>query len=105
MEFADVIGDDEAQTPFELLRDKNLLGEVDGLLEALDPARKKSFRSALAGRWKAEDAGRWLVRTLALRESVFANYRTLHWPSSAARLARERTLPTKQREWQPNKRE
>src|SRR5881275_83560 len=25
-EFAEVIGDDEAQTPFELLRDKNLLG-------------------------------------------------------------------------------
>jgi len=41
MEFGDVIGDDEAQTPFELLRDKNLLGEVDGLLEALDPREKK----------------------------------------------------------------
>jgi len=36
-EFAEIIGDDEAQTPFELLRDKNLLGEVDGLLEVLDP--------------------------------------------------------------------
>lgn len=41
MEFGDVIGDNEAQTPFELLRDKNLLGEVDGLLEALDPREKK----------------------------------------------------------------
>ena len=40
-EFAEVIGDDEAQTPFELLRDKNLLGEVDGLLEVLDPREKK----------------------------------------------------------------
>jgi RNA polymerase primary sigma factor len=40
-EFAEVIGDDEAQTPFELLRDKNLLGEVDGLLEMLDPREKK----------------------------------------------------------------
>jgi len=40
-EFGDVIGDNEAQTPFELLRDKNLLGEVDGLLEALDPREKK----------------------------------------------------------------
>jgi len=40
-EFGDMIGDDEAQTPFELLRDKNLLGEVDGLLEALDPREKK----------------------------------------------------------------
>src|SRR6266478_5229265 len=36
-ESAEVIGDDGAQTPFELLRDKNLLGEVDGLLEVLDP--------------------------------------------------------------------
>jgi RNA polymerase primary sigma factor len=40
-EFGEVIGDDEAQTPFELLRDKNLLGEVDGLLEALDPRERK----------------------------------------------------------------
>jgi RNA polymerase primary sigma factor len=39
--FSEVIGDDEAQTPFELLRDKNLLGEVDGLLEVLDPREKK----------------------------------------------------------------
>jgi RNA polymerase primary sigma factor len=40
-EFGEVIGDDEAQTPFELLRDKNLLGEVDGLLEVLDHREKK----------------------------------------------------------------
>src|SRR5213596_4163677 len=40
-EFGEVIGDDEAQTPFELLRDKNLLGEVDGLLEVLDPRERK----------------------------------------------------------------
>jgi len=84
-EFGDVIGDNEAQTPFELLRDKNLLGEVDGLLEALDPREKKiiSQRFGLDGgkprRWKM------LVRTLALRESVFANYRTLLWRSCAAR--------------------
>src|SRR5712675_3757880 len=40
-EFAEVIGDDEAQTPFEMLRDKNLLGEVDGLLEVLEPREKE----------------------------------------------------------------
>ena len=40
-EFAEVIGDDEAQTPFELLRDKNLLGEVEGLLEVLDHRERK----------------------------------------------------------------
>jgi RNA polymerase primary sigma factor len=39
-EFGDMIGDDEAQTPFELLRDKNLFSEVDGLFEALDPREK-----------------------------------------------------------------
>jgi RNA polymerase primary sigma factor len=40
-EFSEVIGDDEAQTPFELLRDKNMLGEVEGLLEVLDPRERK----------------------------------------------------------------
>ena len=40
-EFAEVIGDDEAQTPFELLRDKNLRGEVDGLIALLDSREKK----------------------------------------------------------------
>ncbi|HEV3098614.1 MAG TPA: RNA polymerase sigma factor RpoD/SigA [Candidatus Udaeobacter sp.] len=40
-EFGEVIGDDKAQTPFELLRDKNLLGEMDRLLEVLDPRERK----------------------------------------------------------------
>ena len=40
-EFGAVIGDEEAQTPFELLRDKNLLGEVDGLIAVLDSREKK----------------------------------------------------------------
>ncbi|HSS16245.1 MAG TPA: RNA polymerase sigma factor RpoD/SigA [Candidatus Dormibacteraeota bacterium] len=35
-EFGEVIGDEETQTPFELLRDKNLLHEMDGLLDVLD---------------------------------------------------------------------
>jgi RNA polymerase primary sigma factor len=35
-EFGEVIGDEEAQTPFELLRDKNLLHEMAGLLDVLD---------------------------------------------------------------------
>jgi len=35
-EFGEVIGDEEAQTPFELLRDKNLLREMDGLFNVLD---------------------------------------------------------------------
>ena len=40
-EFGAVIEDDEAQTPFESLRDKNLLGEVDGLIAVLDAREKK----------------------------------------------------------------
>src|SRR5437762_3311038 len=39
--FGEMIGDEEAQTPFELLRDKNLRGEVDGLIEVLDGREKK----------------------------------------------------------------
>jgi len=34
-------GDEDAQTPFELLRDKNLRNEVGGLLDVLDDREKK----------------------------------------------------------------
>jgi RNA polymerase primary sigma factor len=40
-EFGAIVGDEEALTPFELLRDKNLLGEVDGLIAVLDSREKK----------------------------------------------------------------
>jgi RNA polymerase primary sigma factor len=40
-EFSAIVGDEEAQTPFELLRDKNLRGEVDGLIALLDSREKK----------------------------------------------------------------
>src|SRR5256886_2007389 len=40
-EFGEMVGDDDAQTPFELLRDKNLRGEVDGLIAVLDSREKK----------------------------------------------------------------
>ena len=50
-EFGAVISDEEAQTPFEVLRDKNLRGEVDGLIEVLDSREKKiiSQRFGLGG--------------------------------------------------------
>jgi len=50
--FGEMIGDEDAQTPFELLRDKNLRGEVDGLIEVLDDREKKiiSQRFGLDGR-------------------------------------------------------
>ncbi|MDB6147755.1 MAG: polymerase sigma factor [Spartobacteria bacterium] len=40
-EFGAMVGDEEAHTPFELLRDKNLLGEIDGLIALLDNREKK----------------------------------------------------------------
>src|SRR5437016_11201652 len=38
-EFGEMIGDEEAQTPFELLRDKNLRNEMDGLLDEYEDRR------------------------------------------------------------------
>ena len=40
-EFGEIVGDEEAQTPFELLRDKNLRDEVSELLEVLDDRERK----------------------------------------------------------------
>jgi RNA polymerase primary sigma factor len=40
-EFGESVGDEEAQTPFELLRDKNLLSQVVGLLGVLDKREKQ----------------------------------------------------------------
>jgi RNA polymerase primary sigma factor len=40
-EFGETVGDAEAQTPFELLRDKNLLHEMGGLLDLLDKRERK----------------------------------------------------------------
>jgi RNA polymerase primary sigma factor len=40
-EFGEIVGDEDAQTPFELLRDKNLRDEMSDLLEALDNRERK----------------------------------------------------------------
>ena len=50
-EFGEGVGDERARSPFELLRDKNLLGEVDGLLDVLDKREKQiiSQRFGLSG--------------------------------------------------------
>ena len=40
-QFGDIVGDEDAQTPFELLRDKNLRDEVSDLLEVLDNRERK----------------------------------------------------------------
>jgi RNA polymerase primary sigma factor len=41
IEFGEIIGDEDAQTPFELLRDKNLRGELRELLQVLDDRERK----------------------------------------------------------------
>ena len=50
-EFGEMIGDEDAQTPFELLRNKNLCHELGGIIEALDDREKKiiSQRFGLGG--------------------------------------------------------
>ncbi len=40
-EFGEIVGDEDAQTPFELLRDKNLRDEVSDLLQVLDDRERK----------------------------------------------------------------
>jgi RNA polymerase primary sigma factor len=40
-EFGEIVGDDEAMTPFEMLRDKNLHSEVGDLLDVLDSRERK----------------------------------------------------------------
>src|SRR5438874_9242070 len=40
-ESVETVWDEDAETPFELLRDKNLLHEMDGLLEVLDKRERK----------------------------------------------------------------
>jgi RNA polymerase primary sigma factor len=61
-EFGEMIGDEDAQNPFELLRDKNLLDEMGDLLDVLDDREKKiiSQRFGLNGekRKTLEDVGK-----------------------------------------------
>jgi len=40
-EFGEIVSDSEAQTPFDQLRDQNLLNEVGNLLTVLDEREKK----------------------------------------------------------------
>jgi len=40
-EFSEIIGDEDAQTPFELFRDKNMRDELSELLEVLDDRERK----------------------------------------------------------------
>jgi RNA polymerase primary sigma factor len=53
-EFGESVGDEEARTPFELLRDKDLQKNVGGLLEVLDAREKK----IISQRFGFEDGAR-----------------------------------------------
>jgi RNA polymerase primary sigma factor len=44
-EFGEIVGDEEAQDPFELLRDKDLRDEVGDLLDVLDDRERKIINS------------------------------------------------------------
>lgn len=61
-EFGEIVGDEEAQTPLELLEDKNLRDELGGLLTVLDEREKKIIFSRFGldgGRPKTlEEVGR-----------------------------------------------
>ncbi|MEI6035301.1 MAG: RNA polymerase sigma factor RpoD/SigA [Verrucomicrobiae bacterium] len=51
-QFGDLVGDEEAQNPFEMLRDKDLRDEVGDLMDALDDRERRiiSFRFGLDGK-------------------------------------------------------
>src|SRR6516165_11432034 len=40
-EFGEIVGDEDAQTPFELFRDKNMRDELSELLDVLDDRERK----------------------------------------------------------------
>lgn len=51
-EYSEVIGDEKAENPLDMLADKNLHGEIDGLLSVLDPRERRIIdeRFGLNGR-------------------------------------------------------
>ena len=67
-EFGEIVGDEEAQTPFELLRDKNLRNEVGGLLDVLDDREKKIIFSGSGWTAANQRRSRKSVKNSALRE-------------------------------------
>ena len=79
-EFGEIVGDEDAQTPFELLRDKNLRNEVGGLLDVARRSRTQDHLLALRARWRqAEDArgSGQEIRRHARADSPAAKHRAL----------------------------
>ncbi len=50
-EFGDIVGDMEADDPFETLRDKDMREEVGDLLDILDDRERRIINSAFRPRW------------------------------------------------------
>ncbi len=68
-EFGEIVGDEEAMTPFELLRDKNLRNEVGGSARSARRSRAQNYFLALRPRWRqAQDAR-------GSREEIWGNAR------------------------------
>jgi RNA polymerase primary sigma factor len=65
-EFGESVADEEAGTPFELLRDKDLQSEVGGLLEELDDREKK----IIAQRFGFESGKRKTLQEIGRRLGV-----------------------------------
>ena len=90
-EFGEIVGDEEAQTPFEMLRDKNLRNEVGDLLDVLDERERKIIDSRFGlngGKPKTlEEVGKKFgVTRERIRQIEAKALRQLRAPERARRL-------------------
>ena len=84
-QFGAVVGDEEAQTPFEYLRDKNLRGQLDGLIEVLDLREKTIISQRFGLNGGKPKTLENVSKDFGERENVSANCKTLRSRSCAAR--------------------
>ena len=78
-EFGEIVGDEDAQTPFELFRDKNMRDELSELLEVLDDRERKIILNAIrVGRRQTENSRRsWKeIRSDQRADPAVAEYRS-----------------------------
>jgi len=77
-EFGEIVGDEDARTPFELFRDKNMRDELSELLEVLDDRERKIiFERYGVGRRQTENSRRnWKeIRSDQRADPAVAEYR------------------------------
>jgi RNA polymerase primary sigma factor len=101
-EFAEIVGDEDAQTPFELFRDKNMRAELRELLEVLDDRERKIILNAIrVGRRQTGNSRRsWKeIRSDQRENPAVAEYRAgeTAWGArqegEAERTARPHSIP------------